>query len=429
MAMNGESGPRPAAQQELDQEIRSLLKAHEQWRSQCVNLVASENALSPYVRNILDNDLLQRYADYEGRHLSSRKYQGTRWVEKIEALVTDLALEVFDAKYAELRPISGHLAGSAVIMGVTKPGNRILEVDRKLGGHRLAYKLGLARATPLNVHYLPIDPFDFNIDVDKTAHMIRELKPTLVILGSSNFLFSHPVAEIAEILNEFPDTCLAYDASHVFGLIAGGRFQDPLKEGAHIVFGSSHKTLPGPQGGLIFSNNANWMDAVSEAVYPALVTNHHPFRLPGLGIALLEMKKWGSAYADQIVANSQNLAAEIQSKGVEVVLSRDGRFTESHTILIKAHRFGSAREVSERLEQANIIANGCLLPEQLGSEGIRIGVQEITRLGAKRGDMAPLSSFIVDCITETRPASDVARDVEAFSKDFRTVHFTWRSEN
>jgi glycine hydroxymethyltransferase len=215
----------------------------------------------------------------------------------------------------------------------------------------------------------------------------------------------------------------------VLGLIAGGRFQNPLTEGAHIVFGSSHKTLPGPQGGLIFSNNANWMDMVSDAVYPALVTNHHPFRLPALGMALLEMKKWGSAYAEQIVVNAQQLAAEILSKGVEVVSSRDGRFTESHTILIKAHRFGSAREVAERLERANIIVNSCVLPEQLGLEGIRIGVQEITRLGAKTGDMGPLSSFIVDAIAESRSAADVARDVEAFSEHFQTVHFTWDSDN
>jgi len=406
------------------EKIEHLVNEHEKWRSECINLIASENVLSSYVKRYLNCDLVQRYGDYVGRDFTVRKYQGTRWVEQIEELVTNLAAELYGAKYAELRAISGHLAGAAVIMALTKPGDVILEVSREIGSHRMAYKLGLTPAMPLDVRFLPFDPWAYNVDVAQAVEMIQRVKPRMVILGSSNFLFPHPVRELAEALQPFPETILAYDASHVFGLIAGGRFQDPIAEGAQIVFGSSHKTLPGPQGGFILSNSLEFMERIAEAIYPALVTNHHLFRLPALGMALLELKHWGAAYADQIIANAQRLGAAIHSRGVEVV-SKNGHFTESHTILLRVAPFGTGRGVAARLENANIIVTAAHLPEALGTEGVRIGVQEITRMGAKENDMESLAELIVDVIIGTRSPQDSVPLARESAGRFRTVHFTW----
>jgi len=404
--------------------VDSLVRSHEAWRSECLNLIASENALSPTVKQYLNCDLVQRYGDYVGRDYTARKYQGTRWVEELEELVTDLTAELYGAKYAELRPISGHVAGSAVIMALTEPGDTILEVSREIGSHRVAYKLGQTPAMPLNVQFLPFDPYAYNVDVDRTLEMIERTRPRMIILGSSNFLFPHPVAELAEALQDYPDTILVYDASHVFGLIAGGRFQRPLQEGAHIVFGSSHKTLPGPQGGIVLSNNLAHMEAIAKAIYPALVTNHHLFRLPALGMALLELKHWGKAYADQIVANAQRLGTEIQARGVEVV-SHDGRFTESHTLLLRVAPFGKAAEVAARLEKANIIVTAAHLPEALGREGVRIGVQELTRLGAQEGDMDSVAALVTDVITGAQTSESAQPLVRACALQFDTVRYTW----
>jgi glycine hydroxymethyltransferase len=353
-------------------------------------------------------------------------------------MVRSLAADLYGAEYAELRAISGHLAGSAVIMGLTQPGDTILEISREIGSHRMAYKLGQTPAMPLDVRFLPFDPWSYNVDLEASIEMMHRLKPKMVILGSSNFLFPHPVRELAQALEELPDTILVYDASHVFGLIAGGRFQDPLREGAQIVYGSSHKTLPGPQGGLILSNNLEFMDRIAKALYPALVTNHHLFRLPALGMALLELKQFGAAYADQIVANAQQLAAGIQSHGVQVVSKSEtgaatptepgeenGHFTESHTLLLQVAPFGTAEEVADRLEQANIIVTAAHLPEVLGRHGVRIGVQEITRLGAREQDMEPLAALIVGVLARQRSAQDTIPLVRDYARQFQTVHFTW----
>ncbi len=404
--------------------IEDLVAQHEVWRSRCVNLIASENALSPAVKRYLGCDLAQRYGDYVGRNIEARKYRGTRWAEQIEEMVTSLAAEVYKAKYVELRAISGHIAGSAVIMGLSKPGDTILELGRDLGSHRMAYKLGLASAMSLKVDFLPFDPWSYNIDLPRAIEMVKRVRPRLVILGSSNFLFPHPVREMAAALEDLPETILAYDASHVLGLIAGGHFQDPLDEGARIVFGSTHKTLPGPQGGLILSNSLELMERVAATIYPAVVTNHHLSRLPALALALLEMKQWGDAYARQTIANAQRLAAAMDAKEVPVV-SRDGHFTESHTILLRVASFGNGEDIANRLEQSNIIVTPAYLPEALGREGIRVGVQEITRLGAKEDDMAPLASLIAAVITGEKSPHDALCLVEEYASQFRSVHFTW----
>jgi glycine hydroxymethyltransferase len=404
--------------------IAHLVHEHETWRAECVNLIASENAQSPAVRRCLNSDLSQRYADYVGRDLAARKYRGTRWVEQIEACVAELASDLYGARYVELRAISGHIAGAAVIMALTRPGDVILEASRDLGSHRMATKLGMTPAMPLDVRFLPFDPWAYNVDLDRTLDMIADLRPRMVILGSSNFLFPHPVRELAQALRAYPDTILVYDASHVFGLIGGKRFQDPLSEGAHLVFGSTHKTLPGPQGGLILSNDASLMERITEAVYPALITNHHLFRLPALGMALLELKHWGAAYADQIVANAQRLGAALQARGVDVV-AREGRYSESHTLLLQVAPFGSGQEVAARLEEANLIVNTAHLPEVLGSEGIRVGVQEITRMGAREEDMDALAALIAAVIAERRSPQDSLPQVKAFASRFQKVHYTW----
>lgn len=406
------------------QRLEHLVGEHEKWRSECINLIASENVQSPLVKRYLSGDLVQRYADYVGRDLSARKYQGTRWVEEIEAFVAQLATELYGAKYAELRTISGHLAGAAVIMALTKPGDVILELSRDLGSHRMAHKLGLTSAMPLDVRFLPYDPQIYNLDVAQTIDMIRDVSPRMIILGSSNFLFPHPVRGLAEALGPGSETILVYDASHVFGLIGGKRFQDPLAEGADIVFGSSHKTLPGPQGGLVLSNNLAYMEKIAQAVSPALVTNHHLFRLPALGMALLELKEWGETYADQTIANAQRLGAAIQARGVGVV-SRDGHFTESHTLLLKVAPFGTGQQIALRLEKANIIVNAAHLPPELGTEGIRLGVQEITRLGAKEDDMEPLAELIGDVIAGMRSPESCLPRAREFAGRLSTVRFTW----
>jgi glycine hydroxymethyltransferase len=404
--------------------LTQLLAAHEAWRGQTINLIASENALSPAVRAALSSDLLGRYADYTGRDLSARRYRGTRYVEQIEREAVRIAQETFHAEQVELRPISGHVAGAAVLLGLCRPGDLVLEPGRDGGGHREGGKLAASSLVPLEIQYLPFDGARYNVDAQATARLIEERHPRIVILGSSNYLFPHPVAEVAAAARRQPETLLVYDGSHVMGFLAAGRFQDPLGEGADLVFGSTHKTLPGPQGGIIFSNRADLMERIAEATYPALVTNHHPFRIPALALALLEMQAWGPAYADRIVANANALGAALEGEGVPCVRV-DGRYTQSHTILACVVQFGPAGAVAERLEGAGIITTAAHLPQLWGVEGVRIGLQEITRRGAAQGDMPALASLISRAVRGTRNLHTIAADAAAFAARLGPVRYTW----
>jgi glycine hydroxymethyltransferase len=408
---------------EASKTIEDLMRAHECWRANCINLIASENALSPGVKRWLSCDLVQRYGDYTGRDLQARKYRGNKYIAQIEQVVTDLAQRVFDAKYVELRPLSGHVAGAAVLLGLCRPGDTVLELSREAGGHRMATKLAEARLIDLNVEYWPFDPIRYNIDVGPAVDLMSAKQPRVALLGSSIFLFPHPVAELAKAAMSLPDTTVVYDASHVLGLVAGHHFQDPLREGAAMVFGSAHKTFPGPQGGIIFSNDDRVMDQVTTATYPGLVTNHHLARIPSMGIALSEILTSGEAYAAQTIANAQTLAREIHARGVDVVGSEYG-YTDSHTLLLSVKRFGKGAEIARLLEEAAIIVTSTALPQEIGGDGIRIGVQEITRLGVTEGDMIELADLIAQAITGKRPPTEIALQAQEFGSRFRKVCFT-----
>jgi glycine hydroxymethyltransferase len=413
---------------EVRSHLLQLLASHETWRSQTINLIASENALSPAVRGVLNSDLVQRYGDYSGRDLSARHYRGNRYIEQIEREAVRIAQETFKAKYVELRPISGHVAGAAVLMGLCRPGDLVLEPGRDGGGHREGAKFAASAMAPLEVNYLPIDPVRYNIDLERFAEQVQIRRPRVVILGSSNFLFPHPVEQVAGLLKTLsPETVLVYDGSHVMGFLACGGFQNPLEEGAGLVFGSTHKTLPGPQGGIIFSNRDDLMDKVCQATYPALVTNHHLFRLPALALSLLEMQQWGPAYTGQVIANAQALGAALEQKGVPCV-GVDGVYTRSHTILACVSKFGKGAEMAARLEACGIITTAAHLPEYWGVEGLRLGTQEVTRRGAGSDHMQQIASLIEQALSGSRSPEVICADSAAFAAGLGPVRYTWMDE-
>lgn len=405
--------------------VAELVDAHEAWRRTTINLIASENVISPAVRHVLDSDLEGRYADYPGRDLRERRYRGNRYIVELEELAQELAMQAFGASQVELRPLAGHLAGVAVVIGLCRPGDTVLEIGRDGGGHREVGRLSTSPLAPVGVRYLPFDGHRYNVDVDATLDLIRDVRPRLVILGSSNFLFPHPVAELVEAVHDVGGL-LVFDGSHVMGFLAARRFQDPLAEGADIVFGSTHKTFPGPQGGIIFGNRPDVMDAAVAALVPALVTNHHPFRMPGMAVALAEMLAFGGAYMDAVRANARNLGDELERQSVPVVRV-DGRCTDSHCLLARVGAFGPASDVAERLEQAGVITTSALLPEVQGGEGVRIGVQELTRLGADRSTMEGVARVFADAAAGRRSSQVLASESADITASLGPIRFTFGS--
>lgn len=385
-------------------DIRGLVNQHEQWRRMCLNLIASENSCSPAVRQFWDSDLVQRYGNYLGRDLRDRRYTGSHFVQEIELALEKVVRDTFGASEVELRAISGHVAGLAIIMAVCHSGDTVFELSSACGGHGLAVKAAKSALIDLKVEDIPFDSYAYNINVDALRQKIEEHHPRLIFLGSSNFLFPNPVREIAAICQAYPETIIAYDASHVMGLIACGEFQNPLAEGAHVVFGSTHKTLPGPQGGLIYGNDPQLMDLISIAVYPGIVTNHHLMRSPSLAVALLEMSKYPN-YARAVVENAQALGVGLHQRGIPVV-AYDKGVTQSHTVIMNTSKLGKGAEIAEALEAANIMSSYTRLPEELGSSAIRFGSQEVTRCGATPKDMDVAAEIIVGVLDKTISQKD-----------------------
>ena len=199
------------------------------------------------------------------------------------------------------------------------------------------------------------------------------------------------------------------------GFLAANRFQSPLEEGADVVFGSTHKTFPGPQGGIIFSNRDDLMAGITTAVR-SLVGNHHPSRIPGMVVAMLEMQRHGPAYMDAVRRNAQGLGEALAREDVPCV-TVDGSYSESHCILARVAAFGSAKVLAGILEESGIITTNALLPVEQGTEGIRLGVQEITRLGADERTM------VGDALADRRPPTSIARDAAALAATLKTFSY------
>jgi glycine hydroxymethyltransferase len=417
---------------------------HEHYRdAECINLIASEGLKSPAVKQMLNlsSDLEGRYAegenDVEG-HVKKRYYQGQKYMSLIEDYVTDLMKILFKCDWGDLRLVSGTHANLATFKGLSSAAKnrKMVVTPLSCGAHISHDYAGLAGAVlgleNIN-HVYSIE--EFNIDADKSADVIRAAKPGIVTFGGSLFLFPHPVKELKAVADEV-GAYVAYDASHVLGLIAGGVFQDPFNEGVDFITSSTHTTFPGPQGGVILGNAKNTrlekaIKAIQFAIFPLSTSNTHLGRLPALGIAALEMKLFGAELAKQTVKNAQTAGQYLCENGLKVLCASKG-FTLSHQIAVDVCDFGGGKKVAQQLEDANIILNKNLLPyndqnDRDNPSGLRIGFQDVTRRGFKEGDVKHLCDLMLSVIKGKRKPSEVKESVIALKKEFNQVKYGFQS--
>ncbi len=405
------------------QHIRETTRQHNNWFKEALPLIASENVLSPAAREVMNSDLHNRYA--EGLP-GKRYYQGNIFVDEIESTCEELAREVFRCRFADVRPVSGTVANLAVLMAVVKPGDNMTAVGLSDGGHISHAKIGALGLRGVRGHHYPFDNKTMNIDPDGTRRLLREIKPTAALFGQSVYLFPTPLKDLQDTLDEIGCT-VWYDAAHVLGLIAGNRFQDPLREGVDVISGSTHKTLPGPQHGMILSDlsKEGMQSALRRGVFPGVTSNHHLHSVAALAVALAETREFGEAYADQTIRNAKALAQALHERGFDVLCEPNG-FTESHTLVVDVEEHHGGAKVAKSLEDANIIVNKNLLPwddDPVRPSGIRIGSQEITRLGMKENDMTDVAELISRVVMKPGPPTDVKDSVREFKRDFTKVHY------
>jgi glycine hydroxymethyltransferase len=408
---------------EIAQFIRSSTRKHNAWFRESLPLIASENVLSPVAREVMNSDLHNRYA--EGLP-GKRYYQGNIFMDDIERACEELAHEVFDCRFADVRSVSGTVANLAVLMALAKPGDKMTAVSLSDGGHISHAKIGALGVRGIRAHNYPFDKNRMNIDPDGTRRLLREVKPKVALFGQSVYLFPTPLAELRDTFREI-DCAVWYDAAHVLGLIAGKRFQDPLREGVDVISGSTHKTLPGPQHGMIISDvvKEGLESRLRRGVFPGVTSNHHLHSVAALAVTLAETKEYGEAYADQTIRNAKALAQALYERGFDVLCEENG-FTESHTLVVDVEEHQGGAKVAKTLEDANIIVNKNLLPwddDPVRPSGIRIGSQEITRLGMKEKEMAEVAELIHKTVSRSAPSEEVRASVREFKSGFTKVHY------
>jgi glycine hydroxymethyltransferase len=332
-------------------------------------------------------------------------------MDELEAMGEKLACEVFGSDWATLRPLSGHVADMIMVSTLTKPGGSILTVSPADGGYPgLSDQAGYPTFVDVRNLYFPFDSERMNIDVDKAQGLIEDEKPSLVVFGQSFFLFPHPVKELMGACSS-AGSRVAFDGSHVLGLIAGGEFQKPLEEGAELLLGSTHKSLFGPQGGIIVGKGGAESE-VKGRQFPGLVDNAHWNRVAALVWALDEARRVGGKYAAQVIANSKGLAKSLHEGGVPVKCSNYG-FTGSHQVFLDMRDTKEIENFAQHLEDANIIVD----------HGIRIGTCEATRRGMKAKDMEKVAELIVR-VYKGEDLAKVRREATRLRRQFNRILYT-----
>ena len=382
--------------------LSKVVRQHQEWRTkECLNLIPSENRGSPQMRSMFLADLGGRYT------APDRFYRGTKYADELVSLTEELARKVFGARYADVRSLSGHTADMAVLLSLTSAGDKILSVDPDNGGYPGITHLGLGSILKLQNLYFPYDDAAVNIEPKESARLMRASRPRVTFFGSSFIPFPHPAKQLAK----GAEGACVYDGSHVLGLIAGGEFQDPLREGCSLLIGSTHKSFPGPQGGIILSNDEETFSRVAGKVYPGVVDNIHLDRVAALAVALVEMMQFGKPYAQAVVKNSQALAKALADRGVKLKGAAYG-YTKSHQVLLD-YDPSKLEFLSMRLEQANII----------GDNGGRLGTSELTRMGYGVSEMEEVAELVALIILGKKPADFVQKKVKTLVKGFQQPRF------
>lgn len=406
-----------AIHKRIDALIAENRRIHEQ---DCVNLNPATNIMNPKAEAALASGLGSRPSlGYPGD-----KYEmGLEAIEKIEVICAELAAEIFQAKYAEIRVGSGALGNLYAFMATTKPGDAIIVPPATIGGHVTHHDAGAAGLYGVDIHAAPVLADGYTVDVDALATLAREIKPALITVGGSLNLFQHPVARIRDIADAVGAKVL-FDAAHLCGMIAGKAWDNPLTLGADVMTMSTYKSLGGPAGGLVVTNDATIAERLDKIAFPGLTANFDAAKSAALAITLLDWREFGGAYAAQMRDLSQTLARALNDLGLPV-FARDQGFTTSHQFALEAHGFGGGQIAAKRLREANILSCGIGLPmaEVSGDvNGLRIGTPELARIGMSPEDMAELAHLIHRGLTGNDPTV-VASEVSAFRKRFKDLHF------
>ncbi|WP_170520247.1 serine hydroxymethyltransferase [Ruegeria atlantica] len=384
---------------------------------ECFNLNPATNVMNPKAEALLSSGIGSRPSlGYPGD-----KYEmGLEAIEEIEVITAQLCAEVFDASFAEVRVPSGAIANLYGFMATCKPGDTIIAPPASIGGHVTHHIAGCAGLYGLRTVEAPVNKDGYTVDLDQLRALALAERPKLITIGGSLNLFEHPVADIRTIADEVGAKVM-FDAAHQCGIIAGRAWSNPLMEGAHFMTMSTYKSLGGPAGGLIVTNDAEIAKALDAIAFPGMTANFDAAKTAALAVTMLDWRDFGKAYARGMIAMSQALAAALDTEGVPVFAGAEG-FTNSHQFAVLAEPFGGGQAASKKLRPNGFLACGIGLPLAVvdgDMNGLRIGTPELVRWGMTTADAGQLAALIKLGLN----GESVGEEVASWRRNFNTLCF------
>ena len=403
--------------------VRDAVRRHSTRFENAIPLIASENLLSPYAKELLISDFHSRYA--EGLP-GERYYEGNEQVDEVEEVCLALAKRLFRCSFADVRPTSGTVSNMAVLKALAEPGDLVGTSRLADGAHISSASFGAFGLRGVKPVYYAWDAERMTVDVGRTREILRAVRPKVCLFGLSLFLFPMPLEELRPTLEEIGARGW-YDAAHVLGLIGGGEFQDPLHEGCVVMSASTHKTLPGPQHGILLAQteDSELVKRLQGGAFPGVTSNHHLNAMAALAVSLAEHLEFGREYARQTVVNARALAQALHDRRFDVLAANLG-FTRSHTIAVRVEKEGGGETVARRLADAGIISNKNLLPGDKSPKhpgGLRLGSPEVTRVGMREKEMERIAELFDDLLHRGRPAAEVLREAAELKRGFTTLQY------
>lgn len=391
-----------------DQEIASAITDEFERQNSHIELIASENWVSPAVMSAMGSILTNKYAEgYPGR----RYYGGCECVDEVEELARERAKELFGAEYVNVQPHSGAQANMAVQFAILKPGDTIMGMNLDHGGH-------LTHGSPVNFSgsYFHVVPYGVNdegfIDYDKVEEIALECKPKMIIAGASAYARTIDFKRFREIADKV-DAVLMVDMAHIAGLVAAGLHPSPIPY-AHVTTTTTHKTLRGPRGGMILcSQEMQDKYNFNKAIFPGIQGGPLMHVIAAKAVCFKEaLQPEFKEYQKQIVKNAQALCKGLQSRGIKIV--SDG--TDNHLMLVDLTPFSlTGKSIEKLLDAAHITANKNTIPNDpqkpFVTSGIRLGTPAATSRGLKEDDFDKVAEAIAMIIKEGESAVEPAKAI------------------
>lgn len=401
----------------IDPEIYRLIKQEEAYQIESVRLIPSENYVSKAVLEATGSVLANKYSEgYAGR----RYYEGQRYIDQIETIVTERAKGLFGADHVNVQPYSGSPANLAVYFALLKPGDKLMGLALPHGGHLThGWTVSITGNFWRPVHYT-VDRESHRIDYDAVRQLARTERPRMIVTGATAYPRQFDFRIFSEIAREV-DAYLLADISHIAGLVVAGVHPDPVPY-ADVVMTTTHKTLRGPRGAMILCRN-ELAAQIDKAVFPGLQGGPHNHTTAAIGVALKEAATPEfKDYGRQIVRNAKALAEELLGRGFQLVSGG----TDNHLIVADlTNKRVIGKKAAQALDRAGIVCNYNTIPfdprKPFSPSGIRLGTPAVTSRGMKEPEMRQIGAWLDTVIANIDDEGVIARvagEVREFSRQF-----------